>query len=66
IPRALPHASLKTLAAENNLVGESFDDINMAIASALKNARSADVIMVCGSFYILGEIANFGEQKFPA
>ncbi len=55
-PRALSHGELKRMANDNNLQGESFDDINQAIKSALENADEADVVVVCGSFYILGEI----------
>ncbi|MFZ1529004.1 MAG: folylpolyglutamate synthase/dihydrofolate synthase family protein [Ferruginibacter sp.] len=58
IPRALPHDELKKLAAEKGLAGESFDDVNDAIAAAKKNAADNDVIMVCGSFFIIGEMAG--------
>jgi folylpolyglutamate synthase/dihydropteroate synthase len=37
-------------------MGESFDDVNTAIAAAKKNAAVNDVIMICGSFFIIGEI----------
>jgi dihydrofolate synthase/folylpolyglutamate synthase len=57
IPRALPHQELKTLATSKNLRGESFDDVNEAIEAAKKASAAKDVIMVCGSFFIIGEIA---------
>lgn len=56
IPRALPHTELKTIAAEFQLKGESYDDVNEAIAAAKRNVGIEDVIMVCGSFFILSEI----------
>ena len=56
IPRALPHAELKGLANEKNLVGESYDDVNDAITAAKKMANENDVIIVCGSFFILAEV----------
>ncbi len=56
IPRALPHQELKKLAAEKGLTGEGFDDVNKAIAAAKQHAASSDVIMVCGSFFIVGEL----------
>jgi dihydrofolate synthase/folylpolyglutamate synthase len=56
IPRALAHEELKNMAAQKNLMGESFDDVNTAIATAKKNAAVNDVIMICGSFFIIGEI----------
>lgn len=57
IPRAVPHAELKKLAAEKGLSGESFDDVNEALAAAKRNATANDVIMVCGSFFIVGEVS---------
>jgi dihydrofolate synthase/folylpolyglutamate synthase len=56
IPRALPHAELKALANERNLAGESYDDVNEAITTAKKTANENDVIVVCGSFFILAEV----------
>jgi dihydrofolate synthase/folylpolyglutamate synthase len=56
IPRALPHAELKSLANEKNLIGESYDDVNEAISAAKKMANENDVIIVCGSFFILAEV----------
>ena len=56
IPRALLHEDLKNMAAQKNLQGQSFDDVNEAIAAAKKNAGEQDVIMICGSFFIIGEI----------
>jgi len=56
IPRALPHAELKSLANAKNLIGESYDDVNEAISAAKKMANENDVIIVCGSFFILAEV----------
>jgi dihydrofolate synthase/folylpolyglutamate synthase len=56
IARALPHQELKALAHSKNLIGESYDDVNDAIAKAKINATSADVIMICGSFFVLSEV----------
>lgn len=56
IPRALPAGELATLAAEKNLKGEIFDDVNQALSAALRNAMKSDVIMVCGSFFIIAEL----------
>jgi dihydrofolate synthase/folylpolyglutamate synthase len=56
IPRALPHEELRAMAAAKQLTGNSFDDVNEAIASAKSNAKETDVIMICGSFFIIGEI----------
>lgn len=56
IPRALPHQQLQIIAFEKNISGESFDDVNKAIHAALKNASKEDVIVVCGSFFIIAEV----------
>lgn len=56
IPRAMPHQELRALAAEKNIFGESFDDVNEAIRSALNNAAKEDVVIVCGSFFVVAEV----------
>ncbi len=56
IPRALPHQELRELAAAKGLTGDSFDNVNDAIAAAKSNAGPSDVIMICGSFFIIAEI----------
>ncbi len=59
IPRALPKEDLKKIAADYLLEGENFDNVNDAIAMAMKNANPHDVIMVCGSFFIIAEIEGY-------
>ena len=56
IPRALPHEELRNIAAQKGLTGEGFDDVNEAIEAAKKLAGEHDAIMICGSFFIIGEI----------
>jgi dihydrofolate synthase/folylpolyglutamate synthase len=56
IPRALPHDDLKSIAQKHHLNGDSFDDINEAIKIAKLTAKKEDVIIVCGSFFILAEV----------
>ncbi|MEO8770534.1 MAG: folylpolyglutamate synthase/dihydrofolate synthase family protein [Ferruginibacter sp.] len=56
IPRALPAAELKATASEYLLKGNSFDNVNDAIKDAKMHATPHDVIMVCGSFFIIAEI----------
>jgi dihydrofolate synthase/folylpolyglutamate synthase len=58
IPRALRKEELQMLAAAFLLEGECFENVNEAIREAKKNATPNDVIMVCGSFFIIGEIEN--------
>ena len=58
IPRALPHEELLKLATEKNLLGKSFDNVNDAINEAKIHASEKDVIMVCGSFFVVAEVAD--------
>lgn len=56
IPRAMPHNELKEKAAGFQLAGESFDDVNKAITSAKNNAANDDIIIVCGSVFLIAEV----------
>lgn len=56
IPRALPYEELRTLAATKGLCGGGFENVNNAIAAAKSNAAPQDVIMICGSFFVIAEI----------
>ncbi len=56
IPRALPAAELQLKAGEFNLKGDCFDDVNEAILSAKKAAKKHDIIIVCGSVFLVGEV----------
>jgi dihydrofolate synthase/folylpolyglutamate synthase len=56
IPRALAKDALKSAAAQYLLEGDCFDNVNDAIKAAKMIAMAHDVIMVCGSFFIIGEI----------
>ncbi len=56
IPRALAAATLQELAAVYNLKGLVFEDVNAAIAFAKKQAKSDDLIIVCGSVFLVGEV----------
>ncbi len=56
IPRALPYTELAAKAAMAGLTGDGYDDVNDAVTAAKKAAGSNDVVMVCGSFFILGEL----------
>ena len=59
IPRALPAIELAEKAALTGLVGKSFDNVNDAIVNAKANASADDVIMICGSFFVIAELENF-------
>jgi dihydrofolate synthase/folylpolyglutamate synthase len=56
IPRALPVAELQSKAALAGLEGNCFDDVNNAINYAKNAAGKDDVIIVCGSVFLVGEV----------
>jgi dihydrofolate synthase / folylpolyglutamate synthase len=55
IPRALLAEDLKEKAAVAGLYGNAFVNINEAVNAAKQNAFEADIIMICGSFFIVAE-----------
>ena len=56
IPRALSTDDLERMAASAGLKGQSFPDINTAIEHTVKNAGANDLILVCGSVFVVGEV----------
>ena len=56
IERALPHKELLEKAKAFELNGESFDDVNEAIKAAKLNAAADDIIIVCGSVFLVAEV----------
>jgi dihydrofolate synthase/folylpolyglutamate synthase len=56
IPRALPADQLRELAQEMELQGELFSDVNAALDKARVSASAADLILVCGSVFLVGEV----------
>ncbi|NBY25688.1 MAG: bifunctional folylpolyglutamate synthase/dihydrofolate synthase [Chitinophagaceae bacterium] len=56
LPRALPALDLEASAKKTGLTGFVFNAVNSAIEEAQKNARIDDLILVCGSLFIIGEV----------
>lgn len=56
IPRALPAETLKERAGEFNLKGIVMKDVNEAIKEAESKAHKDDLILVCGSVFLVGEV----------
>lgn len=56
IPRALPAEMLKEKAGEFNLKGKVIPDVNEAIKEARSKANKDDLILVCGSVFLVGEV----------
>lgn len=56
IPRALSETDLQVKALAFDLKGETFVDVNEAIKVALQKAAADDLILVCGSVFLVGEV----------
>jgi dihydrofolate synthase/folylpolyglutamate synthase len=55
-PRALPEDKLQIMAKEFELKGEIFSNVNDALQTALSTATQEDLIMVCGSVFVVAEV----------
>jgi dihydrofolate synthase / folylpolyglutamate synthase len=58
IPRALPVDELLQKAKGFMLQGQAYADVNSALAAAKIQADKTDLILVCGSVFIVGEVAR--------
>ncbi|HVZ95496.1 MAG TPA: folylpolyglutamate synthase/dihydrofolate synthase family protein [Chitinophagaceae bacterium] len=56
IPRALPGNELMEKAAAFDLHGKSYENVNEALKSALAASSENDLIIVCGSVFVIGEV----------
>jgi dihydrofolate synthase / folylpolyglutamate synthase len=56
IPRALPEKELLERAQKFNLNGSSYNEVNKALRAAMDKASEEDIIIVCGSVFVVGEV----------
>ena len=56
LPRAMPCKELEEIAGLVGLMGKTFDDVNDALAEALLIANTDDLIIVCGSIFVVAEV----------
>lgn len=56
IDRALPYQALQQLALEHQLNGLGFEQVNEAIGFALQQAGDEDIVIVCGSIFLISEV----------
>jgi dihydrofolate synthase / folylpolyglutamate synthase len=56
IPRALNAQMLQTKASDYGLSGICFDDVNVALQQALTSCTKNDLIIVCGSIFLVAEV----------
>ncbi len=57
IPRALQEEELESKAKRIGLEGNSFSNIDFALVSAAQKAHKKDLIIVCGSAFLVGEVS---------
>lgn len=56
IPRALDAAQLQQQAAAFELEGRTYPEVNKAVKEAMANAEKNDLVLVCGSVFLVGEV----------
>jgi dihydrofolate synthase/folylpolyglutamate synthase len=56
IPRALPEDELAAKAISLGFNGTSFPDVNVSLENAMQQAKKDDLIIVCGSVFLVGEV----------
>jgi dihydrofolate synthase / folylpolyglutamate synthase len=56
IPRAMPEEQLQARAAATGKKGLAYPNVNTALKAAMSNAGKEDLVLVCGSVFIVGEI----------
>jgi dihydrofolate synthase/folylpolyglutamate synthase len=56
IPRAMEAEVLMQKASEFDLQGNYFNNVNNALQTALSKAHKDDLILVCGSVFVVGEV----------
>ncbi len=56
IPRAIPEDELAVKAKLLGLNGHAFPDVNLSLENAMQQAENDDLIIVCGSVFLVGEV----------
>ena len=57
IPRALPEGQLAEMASVFGLSGISYAYVNNAVGAAMDHATIKDLIVICGSVFVVGEVS---------
>jgi len=55
-PRALPENELWEKAKQHHLDGSAYENVNEALKAALDQASEKDLIVVCGSVFVVAEV----------
>lgn len=63
IPRALNAADLQAFAQELNMEGEVYPTVGLALEAALHHCSDEDLVLITGSFFIVGEALEYLDNK---
>ena len=58
IPRALPESELQQLGEFAGLKGHHYADVNTAVRAAMAEAGRDDLLLICGSVFVAGEVSS--------
>ena len=58
LPRALSEKELSIEAARHGLNGKIFEDVNLALKEAVTHAGKQDLVLICGSIFLAGEVKH--------
>jgi dihydrofolate synthase/folylpolyglutamate synthase len=56
IPRAIPYSTLTETMQIKGFDAHGYADVNLALKAAKQSAHPSDLILICGSFFILAEL----------
>lgn len=62
IPRALDAVSLQEKAGLKGLQGDTYKDVNTAINEAKNKASEDDLILICGSTFLVAEVSRLSRE----
>lgn len=63
IPRAMPEEVLAGTGRKAGLNGTAYAEVNEAIKATLEHAHSDDLVIVCGSVFLVGEVNEIRKVK---
>jgi len=56
IPRGYDAVRLRNMAADNDLYGKAYTSVRKGLAAAKRRADPKDVILICGSIFVVAEV----------
>ena len=62
-PRALDESALQKKAAQLGIIGNTYPDVNLALNAAMEQAEQNDLILVCGSVFLVAEVDRIPFNK---